>query len=153
MELSDYFRTNLQAQDPMKRLYPSLLCLLAASASQAQDLLIRYDFVRDQFKYYNIGRKGDLKETALPAVKHNYDVRVEVSNFNPFVYSANCTFSEKEVVSSNAGGFNFSSMIPGASMMGGGVRSLFSQLNLVNPVDPEDQGSGTRGGGGGGGGT
>jgi hypothetical protein len=131
-----------------KRLYPSLLCLLAASALHSQDLLIRYDFVRDQFSYHKVLGNGNTRETTLPAVKRNYGVRVEVTNFNPFVYSANCTFSEKDIVTSSTGGFNLGSMIPGASMLGGGMGSIFSQLNLVNPVDPDEQGSGTRGGGG-----
>jgi len=138
----------LQKSDMMKRLYPSLLCLLAASTLQSQDLLIRYDFVRDQFSYHKMRNNGSTRETVLPAVKRNYGVRVEVTNFNPFVYSANCTFSEKDIVTSSTGGFNLGSMIPGASMLGGGMGSIFSQLNLVNPVDPDEQGSGTRGGGG-----
>ena len=130
----------LQKSDMIKRLYPSLLCLLAASTLQSQDLLIRYDFVRDQFSYHKMRNNGSTRETVLPAVKRNYGVRVEVTNFNPFVYSANCTFSEKDIVTSSTGGFNLGSMIPGASMLGGGMGSIFSQLNLVNPVDPDEQG-------------
>jgi hypothetical protein len=130
----------------MKRFISPLLFMLMAAQLPAQDLLINYDFVRDQFSYAKVKKNGKAVPIGLPAVKRNYDVKVQVTNFNPFVYSANCTFTEKEVVSSNTGaGFNFGSLIPGGSMLGGLGGSLFSQLNLVNPIDPDDQGSTTRG--------
>ena len=73
----------------------AVLCFLVQSTS-AQRLLVKYDFLNDDFTYYEIGKNGLKKEISRPVVTRNYNVKVEVENYNPFVYTAVANYSVTE---------------------------------------------------------
>lgn len=102
----------------------TVIALVSATAVQAQDLTIRYDFIKDEFTYFQ-GQK-QLKQ---PLVKRNNEIKVEVVNLNPFVFTARCAWKE-EVVQDNASSAGLASMFQGIAMPGAGVSTLLSSLNL-----------------------
>ncbi|MBL7810975.1 MAG: hypothetical protein JNL57_02025 [Bacteroidetes bacterium] len=119
----------------MKRLIPIAL-LFGAISAQAQDLTIRYNFLTDEYHFF----QGN-KEVKQPVIKRNYQVRVEVDNMNPFVYVARCNW-KKEVVDDNSSSTisAISSILPGVTMPGGGIGKLLTALKMETPEDAKERG-------------
>ncbi|MDA8886744.1 hypothetical protein N9I68_04115, partial [Bacteroidia bacterium] len=92
------------------------------SSSFAQRLLVQYDFQKDNFTYYNVGRNGIKKEINRPVVTKNHNVKVEVINFNPFIYTAVSSYSS-EKFEENAN-FNFMNLISPLGLPMGGSNFL-----------------------------
>lgn len=104
-----------------------LLVALAMIASQwtlAQRLIVQYDFLSDDYTYYEVNKNGQIKETSRPVVTRNHNVKIEVVNYNPFVYTATASYSTKEVVESP--NLNFLSMIAPLNLPTGGSSFLTS---------------------------
>ncbi len=84
-----------------RNLYLLLIAIFTCSTYNhvsAQSLRIVYDFIKDDITYYRT-KPGDKigKEISSPIVGRNKMVQVEVVNFNKFVYTANSTFTSKQV--------------------------------------------------------
>ncbi len=109
------------------------------STAEAQSLRIVYDFNKDEITYYKT-KPGDKKgeEISQPIVGRNKLLKLEVTNFNKFVYAANCEFaSSKTEESSNVN--LFSTIMP--LVFPGSSQSFFSSLGGA----PPDVGRGGRG--------
>lgn len=80
----------------MKKLLLFVLLGMIIPALNAQNLLIRYDFLKDDYTFYRVkpGKTPELIEK--PVVGRNNTVKVEIVNFNKFVYAAKCTFESGE---------------------------------------------------------
>lgn len=79
--------------------YFPLLLLFAFITSEevcAQKLVVSYDYLKDDFTYYKV-RKGKKKLIDRAVVGRKSDIKVEVKNFNPFVYTAKAGFQSLEV--------------------------------------------------------
>ena len=105
----------------------AVLCFLVQSTS-AQRLLVKYDFLNDDFTYYEIGKNGLKKEISRPVVTRNYNVKVEVENYNPFVYTAVANYSVTEF--QNAPNMGFLSMISPLGLPTGGSNFLSSLTGM-----------------------
>ncbi|MBR9859299.1 hypothetical protein GYB22_00815 [bacterium] len=97
-----------------------IICALFMFSFQAKAsrLLVQYDFLNDDYKYYEVKANGELKEIARPVVTRNHNVKVEVINFNPFVYTAVAQYSTKEITEAPSLGF-FNLMNPLGMATGG----------------------------------
>ena len=71
--------------------------LLVFTGAEAQRLLIEYDYLKDEFKYFKIKNNGTIKELSQAVVGYNKDIRVEVKNFNPFIHGATANFNSSVV--------------------------------------------------------
>lgn len=77
----------------MKRLVIVSLSVLLSVAVQAQNLLIRYDFLKDDYTFYKVVPGKQPKQIDKPVVGRNNTVKLEVVNFNKFVYAGECSFT------------------------------------------------------------
>lgn len=80
----------------MKKLVLILVAIGLATSSMAQGLLIKYDFLKDDFTFYETRPGKPNVLISKPVVDRNHTVKLEVVNFNKFVYGANCTFESGE---------------------------------------------------------
>ncbi len=80
----------------MKKLIVLWFACAMASATLAQGLLIKYDFLKDDFTFYETRPGKPNVLISKPVVDRNHTVKLEVVNFNKFVYGANCTFESGE---------------------------------------------------------
>lgn len=85
---------------PVKSILLLCLCLFHLNVF-SQHLLVQYDNQRDIFRYFEVSKKNTQKEIFRPIVPKNGQVRVEVINFNPFLYNARATNSSKTYGSQN----------------------------------------------------
>ncbi len=109
----------------LKQLSLMSILLLLAQMTFAQRLLVQYDFLNDDFSYYKVGKNGKTTEIDRPVVTRNHNVKVEVVNYNPFVYSAVASYSEKEFT--DAPNIDFLSLISPLNLPTGGS-SFLSQI-------------------------
>jgi hypothetical protein len=94
-----------------KQMIIILMCLFAGQLS-AQKLVVSYDYLKDDFTYYKV-KRGKKKQMDRAVVGRRSDIKVEVKNFNPFVYSASANFiSEEKVEEPNISFFSLLSPIP-----------------------------------------
>ncbi len=107
---------------PSKHLSLFLVLIFAAQVSFGQRLLVQYDFLNDDFSYYKVAKNGKKVEIDRPVVTRNYNVKIEVINYNPFVYSAIASYSTKEV--KDAPNLNFLSLMSPLSLPTGGSAFL-----------------------------
>lgn len=93
----------------MKKLLLFALLGMCFPSLRAQNLLIRYDFLKDDYTFYRVkpGKPPELIEK--PVVGRNNTVKVEIVNFNKFVYAAKCTFEAGE--SDESSQVNFMSLL------------------------------------------
>jgi hypothetical protein len=93
----------------MKKLLLFALLGMCFLSLHAQNLLIRYDFLKDDYTFYRVkpGKPPELIEK--PVVGRNNTVKVEIVNFNKFVYAAKCTFEAGE--SDESSQVNFMSLL------------------------------------------
>jgi hypothetical protein len=93
----------------MKRLLLFALLGMCFPSLRAQNLLIRYDFLKDDYTFYRVkpGKPPELIEK--PVVGRNNTVKVEIVNFNKFVYAAKCNFEAGE--SDESSQVNFMSLL------------------------------------------
>jgi hypothetical protein len=93
----------------MKKLLLFALLGMCFFSLHAQNLLIRYDFLKDDYTFYRVkpGKPPELIEK--PVVGRNNTVKVEIVNFNKFVYAAKCTFEAGE--SDESSQVNFMSLL------------------------------------------
>lgn len=93
----------------MKKLLLFALLGVCFLSLHAQNLLIRYDFLKDDYTFYRVkpGKPPELIEK--PVVGRNNTVKVEIVNFNKFVYAAKCTFEAGE--SDESSQVNFMSLL------------------------------------------
>lgn len=122
-------------------------CFVAQTVS-AQRLLIKYDFLNDNFSYFEVGKNGLKKEISRPVVTRNYNVKVEVFNYNPFVYTAIAHYDVTEFQDAPnmgflsmisplglpTGGSNFLSSLTGMETTRGG-KGLFSEPAAVQALE------------------
>lgn len=92
--------------------------------TMGQDLTIRYDFIKDEYRYFH----GN-KEISQPLIKRNYEVKVVVDNLNPFVFVAKCGWKE-EVVQDNASVSGMAGMFKTAGLPTAGLSSFLGELNM-----------------------
>lgn len=118
----------------IKHLSLVVALLLVGQLSFGQRLLVQYDFLHDDYTYYKIAKNGKKTMIDRPVVTRNYNVKIEVVNFNPFVYSAIASYSSEEI--SEAPNLNFLSLMSPLSLPTGGS-SFLSQITGA--------GDGTRG--------
>jgi hypothetical protein len=124
-----------------------LFCLINESAS-AQRLLIKYDFLNDDFSYFEVKKDGTKKQISRPVVTRNYNVKVEVVNYNPFVYTAVASYDVTEFVDAPnmsflsmlsplglpTGGSNFLNSLTGMESTRGG-KGLFAEPSAVSALE------------------
>jgi hypothetical protein len=93
----------------MKKLLLFALLGMCFFSLHAQNLLIRYDFLKDDYTFYRVkpGKPPELIEK--PVVGRNNTVKVEIVNFNKFVYAAKCNFEAGE--SDESSQVNFMSLL------------------------------------------
>jgi len=93
----------------MKKLLLFALLGMCFFSLHAQNLLIRYDFLKDDYTFYRVkpGKPPELIEK--PVVGRNNTVKVEIVNFNKFVFAAKCTFEAGE--SDESSQVNFMSLL------------------------------------------
>jgi hypothetical protein len=93
--------------------------ILSNNNVNAQHLLVQYDNQRDIFRYFEVSRTNKTKEVFRPIVPRNGQIRVEVINFNPFIYNARATNSSRSFTST--GNLHFFHLINplGLNMSGG----------------------------------
>jgi hypothetical protein len=113
----------------MKQLW-FLLVFACCSLANAQDLLVKYDFIKDKFFFYENG-----KLITQPVIKKNYEVKVQVENLNPFVFVARCDWKQN-VVTDNSSMSGIAGMFKGMS----GIGSLSTLLTGLNMGQFEDLG-------------
>ncbi|MFY0644699.1 MAG: hypothetical protein JXR19_09570 [Bacteroidia bacterium] len=113
------------------------IALLLVQLTFAQRLLIQYDFLNDDFHYFKVLKNGKKVQIDRAVVTRNHNVKVEVINYNPFVYSAVASYSTKEYT--DAPNLNFLSLISPLGLPTGG--SAF--LSQITGSDPSE--AGTRG--------
>jgi len=107
------------------------LFALNLSVSKAQSLRIVYDFNKDEITYYKT-KPGDKVgvEISQPIVGRNKMVKFEVTNFNKFVYAANCDFESS--VSEETSSVNlFNTIMP--LVFPGSSQTFFSSLGGAPP--------------------
>ncbi|MCB0502408.1 MAG: hypothetical protein KDD32_06975 [Bacteroidetes bacterium] len=80
----------------MNRLLLATIITLFGFATQAQDLIIEYDYIGKNSQYLKINKHGDTVVVKSPVVKAGTDVKVNVINFNE-----NALFTETEVTNEN----------------------------------------------------
>ncbi len=100
------------------------LCILFTQDVFSQRLLVDYDFLNDDFTYYEVSKDGVKKQISRAMVTRNHNVKVQVSNYNPFVYTAVASYSTKEI--QDAPNLNFLSMISPLGLPTGGSSFLNS---------------------------
>lgn len=87
------------------------LTLLIASlfftfqVSLAQKLLIEYDYLKDNINYYKIDKSGEKTPLPSATVPRNHQVKVTVTNFNPYLYTAKVNFKSTEIAEETNIGF------------------------------------------------
>jgi hypothetical protein len=111
----------------MKKILKTVLIAICALSIQdvfAQRLLVDYDFLNDDFTYYEVSKNGTKKEISRAMVTRNYNVKIVVSNYNPFVYTAVASYSTTEI--QDAPNLNFLSMISPLGLPTGGSSFLNS---------------------------
>lgn len=85
----------------MKRIiFTTLALCIALTMTQAQDLIIDYDYLSKRSVYYKVNRKGDTIQVSSPIVKQNSDVLVRVRNFNEMALAAETEVSAETLVES-----------------------------------------------------
>ena len=104
------------------KLFSLLLAIAVSSTAFGQQLLVQYDYLNDDFNYYRLGSNGSRTQISRPVVTRNHNVKVEVINLNPFVYSAVASYSTKEFV--QAPSIDFFSLISPLSLPTGGSSFL-----------------------------
>jgi hypothetical protein len=97
-------------------LFVCLFLLGLSVTAFGQKLIIQYDYIKDDYAFYSESTKGIRKKIAKPVVGRNHVVKVEVVNFNPFLYRATANFDMKSTVESPQ--FNFASLISPIGMVG-----------------------------------
>ncbi|MFT6003821.1 MAG: hypothetical protein ACI8UQ_000957, partial [Bacteroidia bacterium] len=91
----------------------------------AQTLIVEYDFLKDDFTYFKLKKEGERIRVYQPEVKRNHQVKFEIKNFNPYLYTAKVNFtSTSEDNEVNLGFLNLISPL-GLSGMG---TSLLTEL-------------------------
>jgi len=96
----------------------------------AQDLVVKYDFIKDKFSYWQNG-----KQVVQPQVKKNFEVKVQVENLNPFVFIARCNWKQK-VADDNSSMSGIAGMFKGI----GGIGSITTLLSGLDMGQFEDLG-------------
>lgn len=68
----------------------AIILVLASLAfgSSAQSLLIRHDYINNNTEYFRISRNGDSVKLKTPIARHDETIKLEVVNFNGFVWVA-----------------------------------------------------------------
>lgn len=74
-----------------------LFSTLFSCFTYSQRLLVKYDFLKDEVSYFNVKRNGQIVPASTPLVKRNHNIRIEVVNFNPFLYDATAEFNETKI--------------------------------------------------------
>lgn len=99
-------------------------------AVQAQSLKIVYDFNKDDVRFYRVTPgKADV-EISQATVGRNKMVKVEVVNFNKFVYAASCEFETSK--SDETSSVNLMGMIS-PLVFPGGTQSFFTTMGGKEP--------------------
>ena len=114
---------------PIKKLSLVILTFLLAQNTFGQRLLIRYDFLNDDYTYFEVSKEGVRKQISRAIVKRNHNIKVEVVNYNPFVYTALASFSSEDF--DDTPNLNFLSMISPLGLPTGGS----SFLNSISGVE------------------
>ncbi|MGB0850543.1 MAG: hypothetical protein ACPGTP_04805 [Bacteroidia bacterium] len=90
----------------------------ALQTSFGQKLLIEYDYLKDNINYYKVKKSGQRVVIPNATVQRNHQVKVEIINFNPHLYTAKVDFSTSSIAEeSNIGFMNLISPL-GLSGMG-----------------------------------
>ncbi len=108
------------------------LCFLVLGSANAQRLHIEYDFLNDDFNYYSVNKAGERKIMSRPVVTRNHNVKIEVKNYNPFVYTAVANYESKEIA--DAPNINFLKLISPLDLPTGST----SFLNSIIGADGQD---------------
>ena len=109
----------------IRLLFFGMCFLLAGSSVFGASLLIQYDFLSNDITYYKVSASGEKQAISKPRVDRNQTVKIEVVNFNPFVYTAKATYNRVEFDEGPQMGF-FNMINP--LSLGGGGSSFLSQL-------------------------
>lgn len=121
-----------------------VICMMFGSLSaSAQSLRIVYDLTKDEVEFYRkkpSDTEGKLISQAI--VGRNKMVKLEVINFNKFVYAANATFVSSEVETSDGVDF-FNTITP--LVLPGTSQAFFSSLGGDLPDDTRGGVMATRG--------
>ncbi len=116
----------------------SALFALSFEMTNAQNLLIRYDFLKDDYTFFTAKPGKPLEQIAKPVVGRNNTVKIEVVNFNKFVYAAKCTFEAGE--SEESSQVNFMSLLTPLVLPQSGA-SFLSQFGGANTEESAREGS------------
>jgi hypothetical protein len=94
--------------------------------SFGQKLLIEYDYLKDNISYYKLLSSGEKLPIPNATVQRNHQVKVEIINFNPHLYTAMVDFSSTSIANeANLGFMNLISPL-GLSGMGSSFLSSIS---------------------------
>lgn len=102
-----------------------LTCLACATAGlQGQDLLVKYDFIKDKFTYLI-----NNKPVSEPVIRRNHEVRVQVENLNPFVFIARCSWKQ-QVMDDNTTVSGLAGIFSGIGTGPASLGTLLTGLNM-----------------------
>jgi hypothetical protein len=114
-----------------KQLALLLLGLAFLTPASGQRLLVEYDFLNDDFSYFKVSKSGVKKRISSAVVTRKHNVKVQVVNYNPFVYTAVANYSTKTI--DDAPNLNFLSLISPLGLPTGGT-SFLNSITGSNPV-------------------
>jgi hypothetical protein len=77
-------------------LFIPVFTLLTQLPAIGQNLLVKFDFLKDDFAFYEVKPGKPPVLIAKPVVGRNNTVKIEVINFNQFVFAARCSFESGE---------------------------------------------------------
>lgn len=83
----------------------SMFCLWFISFSTAQNLIIKYDYIQETTEFYKEKKSGKMVRLKRPAVRENQNIKVEVNNYNNYIFSARTEVASKYIP--ETAGFNF----------------------------------------------
>lgn len=79
--------------------------ILALPFLNAQKLIVEYDYLKDNINYYKLKKSGEKIAIPSASVQRNHQVKVEILNFNPYLYTAKVNFNSSEIAEDGDIGF------------------------------------------------
>lgn len=121
----------------LRTVLTSCIVFVLLTDAAAQRLLIHYDYLKDNLSFLETNADGTVKETSQAVVKRNHQVKIEVTNLNPFIYTAIADFSNTKF--NERPNLGFLSLVSPLSMTSVGT-SFLSQINGSDMISRSTQG-------------
>lgn len=80
-----------------KHICALITCTLLGTWTFSQSFIVRHDYINNNTDYLRITSKGDTVKLKSPVAKANQDVKIEVTNFNGFVWTGDLDVTTEDV--------------------------------------------------------